>query len=100
GTGSSGTGSKGTGSKGTGSKGSGSTSDVGMTIFVSWNGATEVRSWRILTGDTEGSLREASVVVRNGFETAAKVRRARYAAVEALDIGGNVLATSKVVRQT
>ena len=100
GTGSSGAGSSGTGSKRTGSRGTGSMSDAGMIVYASWNGATEVRSWRILTGDAEGSLREASVVVRNGFETAAKVRRARYAAVEALDIGGNVLATSKVVRPT
>ncbi|HEX4402499.1 MAG TPA: arylsulfotransferase family protein [Galbitalea sp.] len=67
-------------------------------IYVSWNGATEVRHWRILTGDGASSLSQAMIVPRSGFETASSVPRAAAVAVQALDFRGNVLATSRVVR--
>lgn len=61
---------------------------------VSWNGATEVEQWRLLTGDDEAGASVQETVERDGFETAIPVADdAAYVAVEALDAGGEVLAT-------
>ncbi|MEA5454453.1 arylsulfotransferase family protein [Sinomonas sp. JGH33] len=68
-----------------------------MQVYASWNGATEVASWRFLTGETPTSLAEAVVVRRTGFETTAAVAVAPHAVVVALDAEGNVLATSAVI---
>ena len=69
----------------------------GMKLYVSWNGDTEVRHWRILLGSSPGRLAVASVAARHGFETVIKVRRrARYAAVAGLDRSGRELGRSPV----
>jgi hypothetical protein len=69
----------------------------GMKLYVSWNGDTEVRHWRILLGSSSGRLAAASVAARHGFETVIKVRRrARYAAVAGLDRSGRELGRSPV----
>ncbi|MDQ4501054.1 arylsulfotransferase family protein [Sinomonas sp. ASV322] len=68
-----------------------------MQIFASWNGATEVASWRFLTGESASTLAEAVVVKRTGFETTAAVAVAPHVAAAALDAKGNVLATSAVI---
>lgn len=61
---------------------------------VSWNGATEVEQWRLLTGDDESGATPQETVERDGFETAITVADdAAYVAVEALDAEGEVLAT-------
>ena len=63
-------------------------------VYVSWNGATEVAQWRLITGDNADSATEATVVDKQGFETAIPLdAAAEYVAVEALDAGGQVLAT-------
>ncbi|MDQ4491399.1 arylsulfotransferase family protein [Sinomonas sp. ASV486] len=74
-------------------QGNGST----MQAFASWNGATEVASWRFLAGDDAEALAEAAVVKKRGFETTAAVAAAGHVAVQALDVKGNVLATSAVI---
>ncbi|KAL2839411.1 ASST-domain-containing protein [Aspergillus pseudoustus] len=38
-------------------------------VYVSWNGATDVQGWRVMTGHNEGVLREVKTAPRNGFET-------------------------------
>jgi hypothetical protein len=63
------------------------------TAYVSWNGATEVASWRFLAGDDPESVRDVGTVRREGFETSAEIPDAPYIAVQALDADGNVLAT-------
>ncbi|HEX2131710.1 MAG TPA: arylsulfotransferase family protein [Actinophytocola sp.] len=66
-------------------------------VYVSWNGATEVREWRLLTGDTEDTLTEASTSPRTGFETAIDLPDdAAYVAVEAVDDQGDPLGRSEV----
>ncbi|HYJ68720.1 MAG TPA: arylsulfotransferase family protein [Nocardioidaceae bacterium] len=65
----------------------------GSTAYVSWNGATEVASWRFLAGDDADSARNVGTVRRGGFETSAEIPNAPYVAVQALDADGNVLAT-------
>jgi Arylsulfotransferase (ASST) len=69
-------------------------------LAVSWNGATEVASWRLLLGSGAASLQPAQTVARTGFETAIPLpagARAGHAAVEALDAAGRVLGTSATI---
>lgn len=69
----------------------------GMNLYVSWNGDTEVRHWKVLLGSARGSLSGDSVAPRNGFETTIMVpRQARYVAVAGLDAGGRELGRSGV----
>ncbi|PJJ77745.1 arylsulfotransferase ASST [Sediminihabitans luteus] len=65
------------------------------TAYVTWNGATDVASWRLVAGDDEASATEVATVPRDGFETAlAPVPDdAEYVAVEALAADGAVLGT-------
>jgi hypothetical protein len=69
------------------------------TLYVSWNGATEVRRWRVLAGADARDLRAVGAAPRRGFETAIALGRASgHVAVSALDGTGNVLATSDTLR--
>ena len=62
---------------------------------MSWNGATDVASWRFLAGADADSATEVATVERDGFETSAEVPDEPYVAVEALDADGEVLATAE-----
>jgi hypothetical protein len=65
-------------------------------VFVSWNGATEVQSWRVLTGPNAGALSAAGFGFRKGFETRLDVDGSHhYVAVEALDSSGTVIGRSR-----
>ena len=72
----------------------------GATLYVSWNGATEVRKWRLLGGVDRQSLRPLLTVPKMGFETAIPLRStaAKWVAVQALDGRGRSLARSATVR--
>ncbi|MGY1750898.1 arylsulfotransferase family protein [Modestobacter sp. SYSU DS0511] len=64
-------------------------------VHVSWNGATEVASWRLVTGDDEQGAVAGDPVRRTGFETALPVDGdPAYVAVEALDADGAVLGST------
>jgi hypothetical protein len=66
-----------------------------VTLYVSWNGATEVATWQASAGASPGALAPLVEVPRDGFETAIPLGVvAGYAAVTALDAGGQALATS------
>ena len=39
-----------------------------VSVYVSWNGVSDVRSWRVYMGDG-GDMRIVKVVGKNGFET-------------------------------
>ncbi|MEU6266749.1 arylsulfotransferase family protein [Saccharopolyspora shandongensis] len=66
------------------------------TVFASWNGATEVRAWRILAGPAPDQLRPIADAPKTGFETAAELPAPEaFAAVEALGADGQVLARSE-----
>jgi hypothetical protein len=39
------------------------------TVYVSWNGATEVSRWQLLQGPRKAELRPIRVVAKTGFET-------------------------------
>ncbi|MGP0100281.1 MAG: MFS transporter [Solirubrobacteraceae bacterium] len=67
------------------------------TVYVSWNGATQVVSWRVLAGASASHLATVATVRRSGFETAIPVPRAIESfEVQALDAGGRVIGASRL----
>lgn len=70
-----------------------------LTVYASWNGATNVASWQLMAGPTRNELTPwGSPTPPTGFETTiATATPQRYLAVRALDISGRVLATSTAV---
>jgi len=71
--------------------------DGALTLYASWNGATEVASWQVLAGPSPDRLKPVGgPTPREGFETAITVRTAGpYVSVQAKDRSGRVLGTSK-----
>ncbi len=68
-----------------------------MTVYASWNGATEVAEWEVLTGTDKDSMHQVATMRRSGFESSRSVPTAAYVAVRARDVAGTVLGTSKTV---
>jgi hypothetical protein len=68
--------------------------DGTMTVYASWNGATEVARWRVLTGPSKGALARVATSARTGFETAIVVPAQSYVSVVALDADGKRLGAS------
>src|SRR5215217_1705633 len=69
-----------------------------VTIYVSWNGATEVDTWQVLAGGDPDKLEPAGSAPRKGFETAVTMYTSEpHVAVEARDGSGRVLGTSEAV---
>jgi hypothetical protein len=69
------------------------------TVYASWNGSTDVASWRVLGGSSSHTLRTVTTARVRGFETAIKLPHAeKYVAVDALNRVGHVLNTSPPVR--
>lgn len=71
-------------------------------IFVSWNGATRVDHWRVLSGPSSTALRPLVTVKKRGFETAISIGRPRnrFLAVVALDNRKKIIGRSEVVAQS
>jgi hypothetical protein len=71
----------------------------GSSVAVSWNGATNVASWRVLGGASATALTPVAGATKAGFQTTIAVPAgAAYVAVQALDASGAVLATSHTVK--
>ncbi|HZU61945.1 MAG TPA: hypothetical protein VE983_13330, partial [Solirubrobacteraceae bacterium] len=71
-----------------------------LTVYVSWNGATDVASWELLAGPDPGSLSRVSVIRSQGFETAIHTTTTEpYLAVEALSKSGVALGASSTIRR-
>jgi outer membrane protein assembly factor BamB len=69
-----------------------------VTLYTSWNGATEVADWEVLAGPGPDRLEPAGSVPRKGFETVIKVKTTEpYVGVRAKDSSGKVLGTAKAV---
>jgi hypothetical protein len=66
-----------------------------LTVYASWNGATEVASWRVLAGPAAASTTAIATAPRAGFETAIALGSApapgSYVSVQALSATGEVL---------
>jgi len=68
------------------------------TVYASWNGATGVASWRVLAGNTPGSLQSVVTAPKRAFEGVIRLpTRRRFVAVQALDSQGHTLASSKTI---
>jgi len=66
-------------------------------LWASWNGATEIRQWEVLAGDSPSALSPLHRHRFLGLETAMRVAtRAPYVAVRALDASGAELGRSAV----
>jgi EmrB/QacA subfamily drug resistance transporter len=66
------------------------------TVYASWNGATQVAFWRVLSGSSAGGKTVVATTPRTGFETAIAVPPG-YATFEvvALDARGRAIGTSR-----
>jgi hypothetical protein len=63
--------------------------------YASWNGATQVASWRLLAGHTPSELAQAGNTPASGFETTIPITRpGPWFEVQALDAAGAVLGSS------
>ncbi len=69
------------------------------TLYASWNGATGIAYWELLTGSSRRSLRPVGRVRTRGFETPIRISSSGgYAAVAAIDGRGHRLASSRAIR--
>jgi hypothetical protein len=67
------------------------------TVYASWDGATEVASWRVLAGSSANRLTVAATAPKTGFETAIGLKRGyRAYKVSALNAKGRVIGRSGV----
>jgi hypothetical protein len=70
----------------------------GLTAHVSWNGSTQVASWRLLGGKAPRALTRLAQVRRSGFETSLSVPSTpAHVAVAALDAHGKELARTATI---
>ena len=70
-------------------------SGAATSVYASWNGATTVSSWQLLTGSSAAHMTAVSTTPRTGFETTIPAPSAAFFQVRALSASGRVLATSK-----
>ena len=69
-----------------------------VNLYASWNGATEVASWEVLSGSDAKKLHSLGTFPRTGFETVLAVEpTGSLVAINALDGKGTVLGTSKAI---
>jgi hypothetical protein len=74
---------------------------AGYAVYLSWNGATEVASWRVLSGTSATSLSTLVTMPKAGFETAITVRSSgTFVQGEALNSSGQVIGKTKVLNVT
>jgi hypothetical protein len=66
-------------------------------VYASWNGATDVASWQLLTGPSAAHMSAVSVTPRSGFQTTIPAPAAAMYEVRALSASGSVLGSSAAV---
>jgi hypothetical protein len=68
-------------------------------VHMSWDGASEVASWRVLAGERPEALVAKATIPASDFESSTILpKKYTYAAVQALDSAGRVLGSSRSVR--
>jgi hypothetical protein len=73
------------------------TSAGATAVYASWNGATTVASWQLLTGASASHMTAVSTTPRSGFETTIPAPAAAFVQVRALSASGKALGTSKPI---
>jgi Arylsulfotransferase (ASST) len=77
------------------------TSHGKATVYASWDGATQVASWRVLAGKDANHLAIVATKAKNSFETAIALTSSfKKYKVQALDSKGHVLRTSGAFPQS
>jgi hypothetical protein len=86
-----------TGKPSTSPSGAALNSGKAATVYASWNGSTNVASWRVLAGHDSGHLKAVATKGRSGFETKIPLKSS-YGAyqLEALDRKHQVIKKSRV----
>ena len=74
------------------------TSGAATAVYASWNGATTVTAWQLLTGSSASRMTAVSTTPKTGFETTIPAPAAAFVQVRALSASGKSLASSKIVR--
>jgi hypothetical protein len=74
------------------------TSGAATAVYASWNGATTVTAWQLLTGSSAGHMTAVSTTPKTGLETTIPAPAAALVQVRALSASGKPLASSKIVR--
>jgi hypothetical protein len=68
------------------------------TVYASWNGATEVASWRVLDASSGAGRAVLATHSKDGFETAIPVAQGTHSfQLQALDVHGSVIGTSQPI---
>jgi arylsulfotransferase ASST len=71
----------------------------GLSVSMSWNGATDVSSWRVLAGSAPGSLAALATGAKTGFQTTIEVESTGpYVQAQALDRSGAVIGVSATAK--
>jgi hypothetical protein len=69
------------------------------TVYASWNGATQIASWRVFAGAETEHLAPVASAAKTSFETSIAIPGSpAYVEVQALDGEGNVLGNSRIVK--
>ncbi len=67
-----------------------------VTVYASWDGATQVTAWKVLAGSNANHLPVVATHAKSGFETAINIpKAAKVYKVQAFDAKGHLLRTSK-----
>ncbi len=75
--------------------------DRDLTVYASWNGATDVHMWQLLAGGRAGDLTPVSSTRSLGFESALRTDSSGpYFAVRAFDLTGESLGQSSTMNAT
>ncbi len=70
-----------------------------LSVYASWNGATEVASWRVLAGPSPSQLAPVASAPKNGFETTIVAPGGeKFLAAQALNGAGAVIGTSPTIK--
>jgi hypothetical protein len=61
-----------------------------LRVYASWNGATDVQSWKVYLGNEKNKLQKATTAVYNGFETEIRLQTSsNYTLVKAVQSSGS-----------
>jgi hypothetical protein len=73
--------------------------DDKVTVYASWNGATEVADWEVLAGPGPDRLQPVGTAPRKGFETAITVNTSEpYVGIRAKNDAGKVLSAIRAIQ--
>jgi hypothetical protein len=73
-------------------------SDDEVTLYASWNGATEVATWQVLAGSGPDKLEPLGSASRQGFETVITVHTTEpYVGLKAMNNSGKALGTTRTI---